>query len=351
MGAEHCPITVPTVVYCPSLLLKIAWKKHRIWHCVLAFQTTWHIITRWHLREGTIKRDTMRAAGTCDGLERAFFITLPKTIMNVSVLKKRQFMASITICDLRVIKGEVAIFGNWLPKAAAKRMAIQQLKKERYLPETFACLCETSGRYYRGRKLYNTGEDDDFGTRVHEDFHAEVATLRIPSVGKWTDPIEESAAYAYMDFMMLGKEPVKTQYSMRVNSKYAKHSVRFVVATDNSELSRMRANAIGIFERTKTMLAGDNLALAFSYAENFICYLECLAVLRRWGETDGKKILFDAIRESEHLGPENARQFLLARLPAIVQEDITEGYGIDPAKLRLRPIHHHDYTEEERILK
>jgi len=267
-------------------------------------------------------------------------------MINMPVLRKRQFMADITVCNSQMITGEVAIFGNGLPRAAARRKTIARLEKIRR--DRLACLFEITGKYYDGKGIYSDRTDaEDDGTKIHEEFHAEVAALMIPSVGKWADPIEESAAYAYEDFAMLQRGTDSTADWIRLHRLQAKYSVRFIVGTDNPELSRMRATAIGFLRRTGTAIAGDGTAIAFSYAENFICYIECLAALRKWGEVDGKKILFDAIRESGHLGLENSRRFLLAQLPKIVQEDINESYGIDPAKLRLRPLHHQEYECEE----
>ena len=266
------------------------------------------------------------------------------------VLKKRQFMADITICNSRVITGEITIFGNGLPSRGKTESDCHAGRIRKSNPRETACLCRNRWNVPQWEKTFILKTKDD-GTKIHEAFHAEVAALKILSVVKWTTPVEESAAYAYTDFRMLLKWAWGAEDGIKMHCLHAKYSVRFLVGTDNLELSRMRTAAVGVLRRTGTMLPGDSAALAFSYAENFLCYMECLAVLRRWGLKDGKKILFDAIREGGWLNPENARRFLLAELPAIVQEDVNESYGIDPAKLRIRALHHHDYKEEELVLQ
>ncbi|MEK6979420.1 MAG: hypothetical protein AABW86_04315 [Candidatus Micrarchaeota archaeon] len=269
-------------------------------------------------------------------------------------LKKRQFMADITVCDRHVITASVTVFGNGLPRLDAKKTAIGELEKARGNGNGgFACLRENAGVYYDGKIVYSdVRRSGDFGTKVHEEFHAMVAGLKIPSVGAWTNPLEESAAYAYED-NVLSRRYNETEILKRllVNSLLAKYSVRFLVGTDNSGLDKMRANAIWVLNRTAGMIIGDATAVAFSCVENFMLYLECLAVLDKFGAETGKQVLFDAMRLCGHSGPENARQFLLARVDRNIRDRIEATYGIDPSMLRLRPIHHHDYKEEERILQ
>ncbi len=152
-------------------------------------------------------------------------------------------------------------------------------------------------------------------------------------------PLEESAAYAYETVATPHGRGMPVAERMRY-CRLARDSVRFLFALDREGNEEMLVHSMaGLCQNTYEALAGDLIAVAIPAAFDFAFYLECVAVLRRWGLQEGERILLEAVGVSDVEGADAGRRFLLGRLTAKTRDRISASYGVDLDGFRFRSLY------------
>ena len=252
------------------------------------------------------------------------------------VLHKRHFLAEMEVCSPKAITREVTIIAGNLDPREAKKKALEKMKEVKAAkPETFVSLHTLEAIYYDG-KIYRSQKPShpERITLLHERFHGEAVDLR----EGWAGPLEESAAYAWESTLKCKDKKEEQNIADQIQTYLvsAKHSVRFMFALDLPEPNTILSTSMGVLRRqANDVIVGDSRAVAFNTAKNFMLYLECLAILRQWGEGDGKKILLEAIECSTKHGLKEARQFLVGRLPEDEIDRLNGIYGVDMTQFRV----------------
>lgn len=256
-------------------------------------------------------------------------------------MQKAPFLATIYVCDRRSILWDIAIIARKLDAEKAEQKAIGKMET----------LCRKKGRYvglHRLRGMYGDGNgyysahaaDVARSTARHEAFHRKVTAAGLDEKSDFP-ALEESAAYAYET--MAGRLGSAKEADADEHLRYirlARHSVRFLFALDQAGQEDMLMDSIGqLSRRTRGIIAGDPPAIAMNAANDCMYYLECVAVLRRWGLREGEKILLEAVGISDREGADAGRRFLMGRLTAKTQERINASYGVDLDGFRFRSLY------------
>jgi len=240
---------------------------------------------------------------------------------------------NIYVCDRRHILKDITIIVRKLDTHAAMEKAIGKVEKLQADGKSASLLVlrglsHAENEYYtkhsRGMKR---------GTSFHERFHARVTEAGVTK-DHGDSELEESAAYAYETVMDGADTRVIRSYGW-----FARQSVRFLFALDTPGQEELLVDSMSrLTEKSVEIIAGDPFAAAMSSAVDCAFYLECLAVLRRWGHRDGERILVDAIAVNRDDGPDCARRFLIGHIRESEQERIERSYGVDLNGFRFRSI-------------
>ncbi|MCX6773608.1 MAG: hypothetical protein NTY68_01255 [Candidatus Micrarchaeota archaeon] len=253
-------------------------------------------------------------------------------------IAKLSFLASIYVCDRRSIIRDINIINRKLSLEEAKQKAIAKTESFGKASGQYASLYQLRGLYYDGNAYLSCSSAmEEKSTSAHEEFHMKVKEMDLDKKSSYP-PLEESAAYAYETMAELGSRGVSE--SLCRYSRQARHSVRFLFALDRKGHEEMLMDSINrIFAYAWEVMAGDNVAIAISSAGDCMFYLECMAVLKRWGMKDGEKILLEAVGASDENGANAGRKFLLKSLPSRTREKLNSSYGIDLKGFRFRSLY------------
>ncbi len=248
------------------------------------------------------------------------------------------FLANIYVCDRRSIIKDISIISRKLSIEEAKRKAIAKTESLGKAAGRYSSLYQLRGLYYKGKAYLScSSANEKKNTSTHEEFHMKVKDMGLEKRSLYP-PLEESAAYAY-ETMAEARGEGRTD-SMRRYSKQALHSVRFLFALDNGGHEEMLLNSMNrISAFACEAMAGDHAAIALSSAGDCMFYLECMAVLKRWGLRDGEKILLESIGISDEKGANAGRGFLLKALPSRTKDRLNSSYGVDLRGFRFRSLY------------
>ncbi|MDD5172463.1 MAG: hypothetical protein PHF60_05515 [Candidatus ainarchaeum sp.] len=241
---------------------------------------------------------------------------------------RRPFLAEIDVCTDRRIVRNISLTCIGMTRREAKKTVIEDFKKLR-ASGGYAVLQPMTGTSENGSAVY--GLDRKVPPRVlkrHEGFHRSAAKFR-KGPDSWQ--VEESAAYAYESTLKpwnAWEEHHIAKY-MEKYSNLARHSVRLLVALDLAEPNGLLKSSIAELKRHSSAIAGDTRAIAFNNAKDYVLYLECLEIVRKWRRKDAKKIFLEAMDVASENGFHEARTFLLRQLPKDRVEAIQDSYGID----------------------
>lgn len=253
-------------------------------------------------------------------------------------IAKTPFLANLYVCDQRYIVKEITIIGRRLSPLEAQRKALAKMESFRKRHGRYTSLHQLRGLYDEG-KAYSSPitSIDARRTSAHERFHTKVAAAGLDKKTTYP-PLEESAAYAYEtmvgpDYDALGKAD-RERYA-----RLARNSVRFLFALDRRGHEEMLVESMaGVCGNAMRVIAGDDIAIAIESAPDCMFYLECVAVLKRWGLHEGEKILLDAVGVSDEKGANAGRRYLLERLTPKTRERINASYGINLDGFRFRSL-------------
>jgi hypothetical protein len=253
---------------------------------------------------------------------------------------KIPFLASLYVCDRRRILRNISIISRNLSREEATQKALVKMESFR----------KTAGHYTALHKLHGLYDGDVGNTccspgtathlrRVssHEEFHRKVDVTGLDKKSRYP-PLEESAAYAYETMAELrGKAMAR---AIRRYGTLARHSLRFLFALDRGGHEEVLVESVAQLckERPKA-LAGDDIAIAINSAVDCMFYLECMAVLQRWGLGKGEKILLEAVGVSDEKGADAGRRFLMERLTRKTRDKINASYGINLDGFRFRSLY------------
>jgi len=240
---------------------------------------------------------------------------------------------SIYVCDSRRLFREITIITQKLDAREAMENAVRKVEKLQ-AGGGYASLQSVRGLSYAGKEYYTKeSRGAKRSTSFHERFHTRV-TQSGAAKDNGNSEIEESAAHAYETFMGGAGIP-----SIRRYGWFARQSVRFLFALDTpGQEGLLIDTTLRLTRDCNEIIAGDAFAAAMGSAGDCMFYLECLAVLRRWGRDDGERILVDAIVLNSHSGPDVARQLLLDSLCESTRKRIGRAYGVDLRGFRFRSL-------------
>ena len=252
----------------------------------------------------------------------------------MSVLHRKNFLAQIVVCSRNRIC-HTAIIESTLDKATAERLALEKMT-ELGGQRSFTSLHHLAAVYHRDAARVSFAGDSNItpGVRVHEEFHHRVSSFGLDTDGR-TRPLEESGAYAVESKLMyrsFHKEQEAIAEIKRLR-RLGRNSVRFMYALHN-KMTRLLSSSMRTIKANSYAVEGHRRSIALHAAANYLLYLECLAVLRCRGACDGEKIILDTISIARDFSLDNARKFLLSRIPRSERTHLDETYGVDVRSFR-----------------
>lgn len=261
-----------------------------------------------------------------------------------------RFLAEAEICSPRTIIRTVTVIAD-IDRQVAKRRWAKHVDGLRSGSKIFVAMYPLQALCMDDKVFYNQRSNrPDVEVDTHERFHLRASKRGLGSDG--SNPMEESAAYAFESTLASNRraEQLEIEAQARIYWSLARHCVRFMYSLQLPEPNGLlRSSVQGIRRLESDEVIGDGRAMALGNARNFLLYIECTAILRRWGARDAEKIFFDAIKIAEQEGLERARQFLLSKLTRRAREELSDGYGIDMRKYRCRSPNAPDRIDETMI--
>ncbi|MFH1520410.1 MAG: hypothetical protein ABID61_02075 [Candidatus Micrarchaeota archaeon] len=254
----------------------------------------------------------------------------------MSKIHRMRFLAEADICSPREITKTLTVVAT-IDRRVAKRRFKAHLGRLRN-GSKFAAMYPLEAVYI-DKQLFYDGQPSrpSAETDVHEKFHMRAERKGV-GMARLTC-MEESAAYAF-ESTLLGNGGVQQREiaeRVRMYHLLARHCVRFMYALELPEPNGLlRSSVQGIRRIESSKVVGDNRAIAFGNAKNLLLYLECIAVLKRWGTKDAEKIFFEAMEVAEKEGLDKARKFLLRNLTRRARDELSDRYGLDMRKYRCR---------------
>lgn len=263
----------------------------------------------------------------------------------MSRLRRRSHISLIEVFRRTRLVREVFLYARRLKEREASEMAREYLNRELRRGRV-ACLHPLYGSYVDGEIEY-TPSNRDPATIRHERFHALMDGFRHEEM---TSVMEESAAFAWETTTKIG-----TPDSSRINAdirRYRRISIAAVGFAHALSLSRpngLLTGSISTIVANDRAGIGEDMAIAISNTREFLLYVECLEIIRRYSPKQALRILSDAISLSYKRGLTDAREFLLSYLTGTQIDRIQRMYDVPLRDQDLRRFRTDHKVKEEHV--